>query len=132
MNERYLAKKITQHLDFGLTQIRGDVLSRLQSAREKALAAHRPAPQQAVDLALAGGGAAAWPGSGYQPFTRAWVPLAALVFGLLLVNYWQTYHYQPLNSAGEIDAFLLAEDLPVNAYLDDGFDTWLENSAQQP
>ncbi len=131
MNERYLAKKITQHLDFGLTQIQGDVLSRLKSAREKALAAHRPTAQPVADLALTGGGSV-WTSSGYQPFTRAWVPLAALVFGLLLVNYWQTYHYQPPNSASEIDAFLLAEDLPVNAYLDDGFDTWLEDSAQQP
>jgi len=131
MNERYLAKKITQHLNFGLTQIQDDVLVRLKSAREKAVATHRPTAQPVADLTLTGGGSV-WLGGSYQPFTRAWVPLAALVFGLLLVNHWQTYHYQPQNGASEIDAFLLAEDLPVNAYLDDGFDTWLEDSAQQP
>jgi hypothetical protein len=131
MNEQNLAKKITQHLNFGLTQIEDEVLARLKTARAKALAAHRPAPQQAVDLATAGA-CDIWQNGDYRPFTHAWVPLAALVFGLLLADYWQTYHYQPLNNTSEIDAFLLAEDLPVNAYLDDGFDTWLENSAQQP
>ncbi len=129
MNESDLAKKIAQHLDFGLTQLPGETLLRLQSARKKALAAYKPAHQTVSGLALAGAGNSIRNG-GYQPFYRAWVPLAALIFGLLLVNYWQTY-YQPLDDSAEIDTLLLAEDLPVHAYLDNGFDAWLEDSAQQ-
>lgn len=129
MNEPELAKKIAQHLNFGLTQISGETLSRLQASRKKALEAYKPAHQAVPGLALAGGNSNMSNGS-YQPFYRAWVPLAALIFGLLLVNYWQTY-YQPLDDQMEIDTQLLAEDLPVHAYLDDGFDAWLEDSAQQ-
>lgn len=130
MNESQLAKKIAQHLDFGLTQLQGDTLSRLEAARKAALHAYKPAHQAASGLSIAGGNGAFGGKGAYQPFYRAWVPLAALIFGLLLVNYWQTY-YQPLDEQSEIDIHLLAEDLPVNAYLDDGFDAWLENTAQE-
>jgi hypothetical protein len=128
MNEPDLAKKIKQHLDFGLTQLQGETLSRLQSARKEALSAYKPAYRSVSGLALAGGNGRR--DGAYQPFYRAWVPLAALIFGLLLVNYWQTYQ-QPLDDQAEIDTLLLAEDLPVHAYLDDGFDAWLEDTAQQ-
>lgn len=128
MNEPDLAKKITQHLDSGLDLLEGGIVSRLQSARHKALAAYAPKPQTLFGLAWAGHGHAGKNG-GFQPLQRAWVPLVALIFGLLLVNYWQNYHQmgEPL----EIDAFLLAEDLPFNAFLDDGFEAWLEDSTQQ-
>jgi len=129
MNEPDLAKKVAQHLSFGLTQISDETLSRLQSGRKKALAAYKPAHQAVSGLAMAGAGNSMRNGE-HQPFYRAWVPLAALIFGLLLVNYWQTY-YQPQDDQAEIDTHLLAEDLPVHAYLDDGFDAWLEDSAQQ-
>jgi hypothetical protein len=128
MNEPDLAEKIKQHLDFGLTQLQGETVSHLQSARRKALAAYKPAGQAVSGLSLAGGNTGR--NGAYQPFYRAWVPLAALIFGLLLVNYWQTYQH-PLDDQAEIDTQLLAEDLPVHAYLDNGFDTWLEDTAQQ-
>lgn len=123
MNEHDLARRIKQHLDFGLTTLKGDTTSRLRDARLNALAAYRPARQEAYGLAWGGNG------RGFQPFNRAWVPLAALIFGLLLVNYWQTYYH--VDDQNEIDAYLLAEDLPVQAYLDKGFDAWLEDTAQE-
>lgn len=130
MNESQLAKKIAQHLDFGLTQLPDGALSRLQAARKAALQAYQPVSRPVAGLAMAGGGGIGAGNGAYQPFYRAWVPLAALIFGLLLVNYWQTY-YQPLDEQSEIDTLLLAADLPVNAYLDSGFDAWLEDTAQQ-
>ncbi|MBS4096898.1 MAG: DUF3619 family protein [Sulfuricella sp.] len=124
MNEQNLARRIKQHLDFGLTTLKGDTSAQLREARLKALAAYRPATQQVAGMAWAGSRNGA-----FQPFNRAWVPLAALVFGLLLVSYWQTYYH--VDDQSEIDAFLLAEDLPVQAYLDKGFDAWLEDTAQE-
>ncbi len=124
MNEHELARKIKPHLDFGLTMLKSDTTSRLRDARLNALAAYRPARQEVAGLAWAGGR-----NGGFQPFNRAWVPLAALIFGLLLVNYWQTYYR--VDDSNEVDAFLLAEDLPVQAYLDKGFDAWLEDTAQE-
>lgn len=128
MNEADLARKIAQHLDSGLEQLTGGTLSRLQGARQKALAAYHPKPRTLFGLAWAGHGGGEKSG-GFQPLYRAWVPLTALIFSLLLVNYWQNY-YQ-VGDQMEIDALLLAEDLPVDAYLDNGFDTWLEDTAQQ-
>lgn len=124
MNEHDLARRIKQHLDFGLTTLKGDTASRLREARLNALAAYRPARQDVVGLAWGGNR-----NGGFQPFNRAWVPLAALVFGLLLVNYWQTYYH--VDDQNDVDAFLLAEDLPFQAYLDKGFDAWLEDTAQE-
>jgi hypothetical protein len=51
------------------------------------------------------------------------------VFGLLFVTYWQ--NTQEMNDLSEIDAHLLAQDLPLHALIDNGFDTWLEGSPQQ-
>lgn len=126
MNESDLARKITQHLDSGLALMQGSTLSSLQNARQKALEAYNPKPQTLFGLAWAGRGRN---NGGFQPLQRAWVPLVALIFGLLLVNYWQSY-YQ-MGDQAEIDASLLAEDLPVNAYLDNGFEAWLEDTVQQ-
>jgi hypothetical protein len=50
-----------------------------------------------------------------------------LVLGLMFVTYWQTT--QQMNDVSEIDARLLAQDLPLNAFVDDGFDEWLESSS---
>jgi hypothetical protein len=134
MNESDLARKITQHLDSGLELLKDDTLARLQSARKKALAAYDPKHQHSFGLAWVGHGGHHGHGhagkSGrFQPLQRTWVLLAALIFGLLLVNYWQSYHQA--GDPAEIDAYLLAEDLPVNAYLDNGFEAWLDDSAKQ-
>ena len=126
MNESDLARKITRHLDTGLGLLKGETLSRLKTARRKALAAYNPKRQTIFGLAWAGSHAGK--DGRFLPLQRAWVPLAALIFGVLLVTYWQGQHQ--MGDQTEIDAFLLAEDLPVNAYLDHGFEAWLEDSAR--
>jgi hypothetical protein len=128
MNESDLARKITRRLDSGLDLLKGETLARLQTARRKALAAYKPKPQTRFGWAWAGARDADCNG-GFLPLQRAWVPLAALIFSLLLVTYWQG-HLQ-MGDQTEIDAFLLAEDLPFTAYLDSGFDAWLADSARQ-
>jgi hypothetical protein len=60
---------------------------------------------------------------------RAWVPLALLLLGLMFVTYWQ--NTPEVNDVSEIDTHLLAEDLPLHAFIDNGFDTWLEGSSQE-
>lgn len=128
MNESDLARKIARHLDTGLDLLKGETLSRLQTARRNALAVYNPQRQTLFGWAWAGKGHTG-KDSGFLPLQRAWVPLAALVFSLLLATYWQNHH--PMGDQTEIDAFLLAEDLPVSAYLDYGFEAWLEDSARQ-
>lgn len=129
MNESDLARKITRHLDIGLDLLKVETLARLQTSRRKALEAYNPKRRIFFGLAWAGQAGHDGHPDGFQPFRSAWVLFAALIFGLLLATYWQ--NHPQMGDQSEIDAFLLAEDLPVNAYLDYGFEAWLEDSARQ-
>ena len=126
MNEHDLAKKIAQHLDYGTTRLEGRVQYRLQAARQLALEAYAE-PHHSFSLAWGKHGGKGGH-SGHPPF-RAWVSLAVLVLGLVFVTYWQTT--QQMNDISEIDAHLLAEDMPIHAFTDNGFDEWLKGSSQQ-
>lgn len=126
MNERDLAKKIVQHLDYGTGNLDDRLQNRLQAARQHVLAAYAK-PHHGFSFAWGHAGKSGH-GSGHSPF-RAWVPLAVLVLGLMFVAYWQTT--QQMNDVSEIDAHLLAQDLPIHAFIDTGFDAWLEGSSQE-
>ena len=52
------------------------------------------------------------------------LPLAALVGGLVLIEDWQTR--SQISVAAEVDAALLGDDLPINAYSDPGFVEYLK------
>jgi len=125
MNEYGLAKKIVHHLDYGTAHLDSRLQHRLQMARQHALEAYAK-PRHSFSLAWARHGHSSH--RGHSPF-RAWVPLALLVLGLMFVTYWQ--NTQEMNDVSEIDAHLLAQDLPIHAFIDNGFDTWLEGSPQQ-
>lgn len=125
MNEYGLAKKIVHHLDYGTANLDSRLQHRLQTARQHALEAYAK-PRHSFSLAWIGHGHGH--PRGHSPF-RAWVPLALLVVGLMFVTYWQ--NTQEMNDVSEIDAHLLAQDLPIHAFIDNGFDTWLEGSPQQ-
>jgi len=127
MNERDIAKKISQHLNYGANQLDRSVLARLQSARQQALELHAK-PRHAFGLNLAGAtGGGHHHGEGRHYSLRFWLSLAALLVGLLIAANWQAMDGDPLD---DVDATLLAADLPVHAYLDSDFDSWLEQSSQ--
>lgn len=125
MNEQDLAKRIKQHLDYGTGQLDSRLQFRLQAARQHALETYAK-PHHHFSLAWGHGNHGHH--GGHSPF-RAWLPLAALLLGLLFVTYWQTT--EPMNDISEIDAHLLAEDLPFDALIDTGFDAWLEGSFEE-
>jgi hypothetical protein len=54
------------------------------------------------------------------------IPVAALVLGLLGVVYVNTGTVS--TDMADIDAALLTDELPINAFLDQGFDSWLKRS----
>ncbi len=127
MNEQELAKKIVQHLDQGLDHIRQGTLYKLQSARMAALERYRQAPQPVFGLAWAGD-AVFRLGHSRHFNMRNVLALSLLLFSLVGVTYWQLA-IQPADIA-EIDASLLTGELPINAYLDSGFEAWLKRSSQ--
>jgi ABC-type tungstate transport system substrate-binding protein len=65
-----------------------------------------------------------------QAFWRVVLPLATLLLALATVQYWQ--QDRRIAEIEEIDAQLLTDDLPIDAYLDRGFQNWLKKrSAEQ-
>lgn len=120
MNEERYAEKIRRHLNFGLTRLDQTVLARLQKARDGALSKYQ-ARQPVSDLA--------WAGNAFDRFAHSvhfntrWLALAVLILALGGIIYWQNLEQ---NGEGDIDAALLADDLPVHDYLDKRFDAWLK------
>ena len=127
MNEQELARQIVQHLDRGLGQIKQGTLYQLQSARQAALDGYREAAQPAYVPAWAGD--IAFRVSHTRFFSlRNLLAAGLLVLGMVGVTYWQVVVQG--NDTAEIDASLLSGELPIDAYLDSGFDAWLKRSSQ--
>src|ERR1051325_9659129 len=127
MNEQELAGKIVQHLEQGLGSIKQGTLYQLQSARKAALDRYRET-QPAFGLAWASDVAFHVSHSRYFN-ARNLLMAAMLMLSLIGFTYWQTA-VQPANDMADIDVNLLTGDLPINAYLDSGFDAWLKRSWQ--
>ena len=121
MNEQQIAYRIKQYLNRGLDLDAGK-LARLKAAREQALARQRVESRIPV-LAWAGDII----GRSGRPSTlvpRVLLPTAVLILGLIAVNHWRDS--QLAAEIEEIDAAVLTGDLPLDAYLDKGFDAWLK------
>ncbi len=101
-----------------------DLSERLRFAREKALAQARTARRTADGPVSVGGGAAAFGGgTAWWQRLAAVLPLIMLVAGLLLIQ--ERVALEQVEAAAEIDAVLLADDLPPEAYSDPGFGEFL-------
>jgi hypothetical protein len=120
MNEHEVGKKITKLLDLGLDDIKQSTLNQLQSARRASLENYHTAES----VSNVGQGASARNGNEWQFKTGKLLSIIALLFTLAGILYWQTLQQGDENE--EIDILVLADDLPINAYLDDGFDAWLD------
>lgn len=123
MNEHEIAKKITGYLDRGTAELKAGSAYRLQRARQQALLRLAP-PERASDLALTGGGT-----FGERRLVggmRIGVGVVLLVAGILSYQYWQAE--QQARDIEETDAAILASELPIEAYLDEGFQAWLKHS----
>lgn len=121
-HEQDTARKIISLLDQTTDGIDRATLDRLADARRQAveLAARRV---HGSPLATAMGGVGEFLEQWYAQHRLA--TLVALVMLLLAAILLQQGGHQPM----EADALLLASELPPEAYLDEGFDKWLEQSA---
>jgi len=124
MNERETANKITTYLDRGVADLKSGTLYRLQAARAAALA-RLGEGERVTQLALAGAGGSMWGRRGLAD-VRIWVGILLLVGGLVTFQYWQTV--QQTRDIEETDAAILSSELPIEAYLDRGFQAWLKHS----
>jgi hypothetical protein len=124
MNEQHIAYRIKQYLNQGLDLDAGK-LARLKSAREQALARQR-VESPAAGLAWAGNVISRLGGPA-SLIPRVLLPTAVLVLGLIAINQWRVS--EQAVEIEEIDAAVLTGDLPLDAYLDKGFDAWLKRSS---
>jgi Protein of unknown function (DUF3619) len=105
-----------------------DVGERLRFAREKALekarASRAASASGPVGASSAGALLLGRAGSGWWMKLASVLPALALIAGLLLIQKSQTD--EQISAAAEIDAALLADDLPPVAYSDAGFAEFLK------
>jgi hypothetical protein len=123
--ESRFARSIAARLSERAENVAPEIGERLRFAREKALEVGRLA-RAGAEVQTAGSGAAIL-GFSRSPWWQriaTVLPLAALVGGLVLIEDWQTR--SQISVAAEVDAALLGDDLPINAYRDPGFVEYLK------
>jgi hypothetical protein len=125
MNEKQFGYKVRQILNQGVRLEEG-AAERLRAAREQALALQRQAPAPA--LAWADNVLGRFEGWGGLSL-RVFLPLVLLASGVLGVYAWE--QNQRIAEVEEIDAQLLTDDLPLDAYLDRGFQSWLKKRSAE-
>lgn len=128
-HDQELAGKIVRHLNEGADNLDRRASERLLKARKAALTLTYSRQQTAPAWSVA------WAGNVLSRFTerhvlgvRYLIPLMVLVVGLSSIIYWK--NTPVTNDIAEIDIELLTGDLPINAYLDRGFDSWLKRSSR--
>lgn len=126
MTENDLARRIVAQLDRSLAELPTSTVQKLEKSRATALARYRAGGTSTdpswVDRLLG------TQGLRHGLAVRLVLPVAIVIASLTGVIYWQTAsHYEE-----ELDAGLLAGELPLHAYIDPGFDTWLTHTSYTP
>jgi Protein of unknown function (DUF3619) len=129
--EARLGARLASTLNERAAMVPHDISERLRVSRERALVVARQAAAARQPVVAGGvvgvtrhGAAQLGRGQGIWIHLASWMPLAVLVAGLVLIQEW-TDREQVL-AAAEIDAVLLADDLPPAAWTDPGFREYLK------
>jgi hypothetical protein len=125
MNELHFAYKVRQHLNLGLRELGPETASRLAAAREKALSCQRQTVNQSI---LATAGSFVHHQLDNQRLKQILATLALLLC-VVFSSFWMAD--QRINEQSDVDSALLADDLPIGAYTDKGFDAWLRSTTPQ-
>lgn len=130
--EAETAKKITTYLDAGATQLKAGTAYRLQQARAAALMRLGEAVEVSglrTAHALAGGTGTGALGGRPPALGRLRLWLGVAVFVAVAGFGWQQWKaVQQVREFEELDTQILSSDLPIDAYLDRGFQNWLKAS----
>jgi hypothetical protein len=124
--EARIGLRLAARLSERSEQVDPDISERLRFAREKALERARAVSTAAAGHAVVSGGPSAVLGgtsNWWMRFASA-LPVVALAAGLALIQHWHTQ--AQIETAAEVDADLLADDLPPTAYSDAGFVEFLK------
>lgn len=114
--------KTRQILNQGVDNLDHEVAGRLHAARQIALRSQR---LSVGGLSVAGIGGTA--GFAFLSNARSLIAVMALSVGAMGTYYWNAF--DQAQEYEEIDSALLADELPPSAYLDRGFQVWLERTS---
>lgn len=120
------ARRVALRLDANAQELPHDITQRLRFGREQALRAARAAAVAQAQAASLRDGTLALRGLPWRWRLASLMPLAVLVGGLYLIG--QVHHSQQIHAAAEVDAVLLADELPPAAYTDPGFAEYLKRT----
>ena len=125
MNERQFGARLREVLNGGVAHLDPGTARRLQAARLRAL------ERQRTELSPVAAFADNVLGRLVER-TGTWalvLPLALLLAGVPAYHAWE--QHQRVEEIEEIDARLLTDELPIDAYLDRGFQRWLNQREQE-
>ena len=121
------AYKVRHALNERLDHLPAASVERLAAARQAALARKKPdAPSRMAQGKLAG--AAGLFSFSFLGRMSVAIPLLALVVGLAGIHQYE--EQKRIAEIAELDAAVLSDELPLTAYLDQGFNAYLEQRAQ--
>ncbi|HEY6898574.1 MAG TPA: DUF3619 family protein [Rhodocyclaceae bacterium] len=115
--------KVRQALDQSASQMGYRVECRLEKARQTALSALAP-KKSSSRVSRVGGNELVLE---FLEGAKMFVVLCALTLGVVGTYYWNALEAADENA--DVDSALLADDLPIEAYADQGFHAWLEHSS---
>ena len=122
------ALRVASSLSERCEEINPDISERLRFARERALTRAATARSSEINspvgVSRSGGLLLGRTGAGWWLKLGSLVPVVALVVGLVQIQRWQDF--AQISVAAEVDAALLADNLPPVAYGDAGFAEFLK------
>ncbi len=133
MNEIRFANEIRKALNEG-ARLEGDrgehIRERLRAARERALERRKTAREPALAWTRSSAAAVIGGFGGSGGFSLRLL-LATALLGVGLVVIYLGQQDQRAADVEALDAMLLTDDLPIDAYLDRGFEAWLKKVAAE-
>jgi Protein of unknown function (DUF3619) len=124
--DKDFAQKITRTLNWGLSRIEDEKLARIRAGRQKALSAYRE-PVSILGLVTVSGHTLDVSNWIRKPLF--WLPILAVVAAVAAYTLSGTDDIYD-ETDGELDAQLLTGELPINAFLDKDFGSWVKESSQ--
>lgn len=122
MKDKEFGERLRPWLDRSAGGIGEIQATRLRSARLRALDAWRE-PERLLGLVTVGAGTARMIRYSILQQGLLWMPIVLLLAALVAKT------IVPEADIGELDAQLLAGELPIDAFLDKDFDKWLKNAS---
>ena len=120
MNQDDLARRIVDRLDQNLTELPADIVGRLARARQRALQARLRPRNWQVRFSD-------WVVSHRMMFKVALPALFLLVAAGAVYLLQSTSREDPF----DVETALMADELPLHAYTDPGFDAWLKTTSHE-